>query len=137
MPTIEKARTADGTRVAGYVLGGVAVVLTVAIAIHYFSRPPQMGTDEDAFKSVDALYTAVRMKDEARVKQCEERLHGYRDSGKLAAGPSEYLDSVIAQARKGEWESATERLYAFMSAQRREGRSTPVEEKPMKKPARK
>lgn len=136
MATIEKARPADGSRIAICVLVGVATVLSIAIAVHFFTRPPQMGTDEDAFKSVDALYTAVRMKDAAKIDQCERRLHGYRDAGKLEAAPSEFLDSVIAQAREGKWESATERLYEFMSAQRREGRSTPVEEKPAKRPVK-
>jgi hypothetical protein len=31
------------------------------------------------------------------------------------------LDGIIKKARAGNWESATERLYDFMLAQRREG----------------
>ena len=78
-----------------------------------------MGADDDVFKTVDALFTAVNMKDEAKLAQCERRLHAYRDAGKLPKSSAEYLDGVIAKARAGSWDSATERLYEFMLAQRR------------------
>ena len=116
MATIE-ART----RIAKWVLIGAASVVLVAVAIHFASRPPQMGADEDAFKTVDALYTAVRMKDASKVTQCETRLHAYRDAAKLGASAADFLDSVIAKARAGNWEAAVERLYDFMLAQRRDG----------------
>jgi len=137
MATIERVKPVDRSRVAGYVLIGVVGFAAIALAVHYFTRPPQMGTDDDVFKTVDALYTAIRMKDTGKLAQCEQRLHAQREAGKLPSGPAEYLDGVIAKARGGDWDSAVERLYEFMSAQRREGRTTALEEKPMKKPARK
>jgi hypothetical protein len=108
-------------RFATFVLLGLLATAAVAVAAVYFNRPPQMGTDEDVFLTVDALYTAVRVKDDVRVAQCEKRLHSYREAGKLPKESADYLDRVIAKAREGRWESAAERLYEFMLAQRREG----------------
>ncbi|HJZ59003.1 MAG TPA: hypothetical protein VKE74_28930 [Gemmataceae bacterium] len=130
MATIEHDRETDNRhRVAWLVLGGLLVAGVLVAVIAAFGRPPQMGADEDVFRTVDALYTAVRTKDEARVAQCETRLHSYRDAGKLPRESADYLDGVIAKAREGRWESAAERLYEFMLAQRREGRPSAPPEK--------
>ena len=45
--------------------------------------PPQIGVDRDSFKAVDALYTAVSLRDAKLVAQSEERLRGLHDAGKL------------------------------------------------------
>jgi hypothetical protein len=103
---------------------GVFVVGGAGLLFFLFRPPPQMGADADVFKTVDALYTAVRMKDEAKLSQCETRLHGYREAGKLPKAAADHLDGVIAKARGGGWQSAAERLYEFMLAQRREGAKT-------------
>ncbi len=112
--------TINRDRAVWYGVGGAVTAIAIALAVYYFTRPPQMGTDEDAFKTVDALYTAVRLKDEAKVASCEHRLHAYRDAGKLPKSSAGFLDGVIAKARAGNWDSAVERLYEFMLAQRRE-----------------
>jgi hypothetical protein len=93
----------------------------VAIVVLIWSRPPQMGPDEDVFTAVDALYTAVRARDERLLADCEKRLSAYRRAGKLPAEAADHLDGVIAKARGGAWQSAAERLYDFMMAQRRDG----------------
>src|SRR5215468_9228226 len=109
------------TRVAVWVLVGLVVFAGIVALIAYRSSPPQMGTDEDVFNTVDALYTAVRNRDVQRLGECESRLKSYRDAAKLPPDAADSLDSVIAKARAGEWGSAAERLYDFMKAQRREG----------------
>jgi hypothetical protein len=122
MATIERTEIAPSReRVAGYVLVGLVAVAALGVLIAYLGRPPQMGADEEVFRTVDALYTAVRAKDTQRLAECEARLHGHRDAGKLPASSAEFLDAVIAKARAGKWESATESLYEFMLAQRRDG----------------
>ena len=63
-------------------------------------------------------------------EQCEKRLHSHREAGKLPESPAAFLDGIIAKARAGKWDSATERLYDFMLAQRREGRETHESPKP-------
>jgi hypothetical protein len=87
----------------------------------WWNRPPQMGADDEAFKTVDALFTAVTARDEKLLGRCERQLQACRDVGKLPAAAATHLDGVIRQARAGRWESASERLYDFMRAQRRDG----------------
>src|SRR5262249_10160495 len=93
------------------------------------NRPPQMGADEDVFKTVDALFTAITAHDEKLLGQCDQRLHSYKNAGKLSVAATKYLNSVIQTARAGRWESAAERLYDFMMAQRREGPREPLHKK--------
>jgi hypothetical protein len=81
-----------------------------------------MGADPEVFKTVDALFTAVTSRDEKRLAECEQRLFALIDAGKVPPAASAYLGQVIGTARAGRWESATQTLYDFMRAQRREGR---------------
>ena len=111
MPTTETRQ-----RTAWYVGGGL-VLVAVVVLIFALRPTPQLGTDEAVFKTVDALYTAVRNRDDGRVGECEKRLHEYRDGGTLSKDASGQLDGVIARARAGKWESAAERLYDFIRAQ--------------------
>lgn len=91
----------------------------------FFRGPPQLGPDDEAFKNVDALFTAVTARDEKLLGQCAQRLHALKEAGKLPGNAATYLDAVIGQAREGRWESAAERLYDFMLGQRREGAPSP------------
>ena len=109
-------------RVAYGVLGAVAVGAAGLVLYGLLSRPPQMGESEEVFATVDALYTAVRNRDEKRLGECERRLRGHREAGRLPPDAADELDSVIAKARGGSWDRAAERLYDFMLAQRREAR---------------
>jgi hypothetical protein len=83
--------------------------------------PPQMGADEELFKTVDALFTAVTARDEKLLGECGDRLRALQGAGKLPGDAADYLDGVIKKARAGRWESAAKTLYDFMKAQRREG----------------
>ena len=114
--------TTDTTtrRVAWAVLGTLGLLLAVGVYLGLRS-PPQMGPDAEVFETVDALYTAVRNRDDARLTQCEARLAAYKAAGKLPPAAAASLDGVIAKARRGDWQPAAERLYAFMLAQRRDG----------------
>jgi hypothetical protein len=113
--------TIDRERVAWYVLLGLVAIVGITVLFSLWNRPPQMGTSEEVFNTVDALYTAVRTRDEKRLGECDQRLKAYRDQGKLPANAADSLDSIIQKARSGSWQVATERLYDFMLAQRREG----------------
>lgn len=110
-----------GRRGAWAVLGLLAPGL-IALAVWSLLRvPPQMGADPEVFETVDALYTAVRNRDEPRMLACEKRFAEYRASGALPASAADSLARIIRTARDGSWERAAERLYDFMLAQRREG----------------
>jgi len=113
-------RRSGQNMMAAVSITGAFVAAGVAIAT--FGRStPQMGASEQVFKTIDALYTAVRNEDSTRVSQCAERLRGYRDTGKLPASAADALDAIIATARSGRWQHSARSLYAFMKGQRREG----------------
>jgi hypothetical protein len=89
----------------------------------WWTKPPQMGADEEVFATVDALFTALTARDEKLLGQCEQRLHALKDAGKMPGDAWDYLAGIMQMARAGRWESAAERLYGFMKAQQREGAS--------------
>lgn len=80
---------------------------------------PQMGADREAFKAVDALYTAVSLRDNKLVDQCAGQLRELRTAGKLPDDAAAALDSIIDEAKAGRWEPSQLRLASFMEAQRR------------------
>lgn len=98
----------------------VVIVALVVVLVGWWRHPPQMGADDQVFRTVDALFTAVTSHDERLVSQCEQRLHASRDQGKLPPQAAAQLDRIIAQSRAGRWQPAAESLYAFMSVQRRD-----------------
>jgi hypothetical protein len=110
-------------RRAALVAAAVAGPVVLVWLFIWWSRPPQMGADEEVSRTVDALFTAVTARDEKLLGQCEQRLRAARDAGTLPTGAADYLDGIIRKARAGRWESAAGRLYEFMRAQRREGPS--------------
>src|SRR3954462_5111109 len=96
-----------------------AAIITMAcpclvVALIGCGGPPQIGADRDTFKAVDALYTAVSLRDPKLVAQCEARLRGLRDASKIPEGAFSSLESIIDAARDGKWEPAQERLSNFM-----------------------
>ena len=112
--------TTNRDRIALAVLAAVVVVVAVALLLNLGS-PPQMGADEEVFRTVDALFTALTGRSEPQLDQCERRLRGYREAGKLPPKAAKTLDAIIATARAGKWRPAAERLYEFMKGQKREG----------------
>jgi hypothetical protein len=99
-------------------MAGLTALLVWGFA--WWASPPQMGADEDVFTSVDALFTAVTARDEKLLGQCEQRLLNLQDAERLPDTAWSYLDGVISMAHANRWDSAAERLYRFMLAQRRE-----------------
>jgi hypothetical protein len=81
--------------------------------------PPQIGADKESFKTVDALYTAVGLKDSKLVDQCNQKLKTLHDADRLPEGASRSLESIIAETRDGKWEDAQAHLSRFMEGQRR------------------
>ena len=81
--------------------------------------PAQIGADPETFKAVDALYTAVSLREPDRVDRCVTTLVSLRDAGKLESGPLEALEGIAAEAKSGSWESAQSRLGRFMRGQTR------------------
>jgi hypothetical protein len=103
----------------GWLWGVVVLVVGLASLAWNFQSPPQLGHDEEVFQTVDALFTALTSRDPQRLGDCEQRLQFQRETGRLPARAARSLDGVIAQARRGEWQPAAERLYRFMHGQQR------------------
>jgi hypothetical protein len=98
------------------------VALLVALIVASLSGcggPAQIGADEHSFKAVDALYTAVSLRDLRLVEQCEKSLQELQAATKLPAAAGEFLKTIITEARAGKWEAAQLRLGDFMRGQRR------------------
>jgi hypothetical protein len=119
--TTEAVEQTRGRTRVGLLALGVIAVGVMAVVLWNLRPTPQIGTDHDVFNTVDALFTAVTARDERQLGECERRLGSYRESGKLPAAAADELDAIIRKARSGSWQSAAERLYDFMKAQRRDG----------------
>jgi hypothetical protein len=111
---------------------GIISLLLVGLALYWLWPTPQLGADEEVFRTVDALFTAVTGRNDKALTQCEKRLRVYREAGKLPAPAADMLESVITQARGGRWEPAATRLYAFILAQRADGPRESTKRKPSK-----
>jgi hypothetical protein len=84
--------------------------------------PPQIGADRETFKTVDALYTAIGLRDAARVEQTGAKLKSLRDAGKIPERAYRSLESIIAESREQKWEPALARLSRFMEGQHQPAR---------------
>ncbi len=109
----------SGSRVGMIALSVATLAVMVVAVLVWRSWPmPQMGGDAEVIDTVDALFTAVTSKDEARLSQCEQRLQTQRQAGKIEPKAADALDAVIAKARSGSWQAAAKRLYKFMQDQK-------------------
>jgi hypothetical protein len=93
--------------------------LVLILSIPGCWSPPQIGPDRETFKAVDALYTAISLRDPKLVESCVSRLTDLRSAGKVPEAAFVSLDSIVVEAREGKWEPSQERLAGFMEGQRR------------------
>ena len=82
-------------------------------------QPPQLGDEDEAFKSVDALYTAITSKRMQLVEHCATDLKKLKEAGKLTEAAFNSLDEIIGKARKDQWQPAAKDLIWFMKGQKR------------------
>src|SRR3954451_2368565 len=90
-----------------------------AVSLSGCWSPAQIGPDRDTFKAVDALYTAISLREPGLVESCSSRLGDLKAAGKLPEAASASLESIIHEAKEGRWEPSQERLASFMEGQRR------------------
>ena len=78
------------------------------------------GADKDAMKAVDALYTAVGLRDEKLVDECGGAAQEPCTArGRFPNPPSTPWKAIIAQAKDGKWEPAQTAWAVFMEGQTR------------------
>lgn len=96
-----------------------ALALFVAFAVTGCGRPAQIGADREAFRAVDALYTAVSLRHTGHLDRCSKALADLQAQGKLPESAGRSLAAIVSEAREGRWEAAQGRLGDFMRGQRR------------------
>ena len=94
-------------------------VLIATVALTGCWAPPQIGPDKDTFKAVDALYTAISLREPKLVESCVSKLNELKAAGKVPEAAFRSLDSIVLEAKEGRWEPSQERLASFMEGQRR------------------
>ena len=83
-------------------------------------RPvPQVLDDEDVFKELDALYTAVTSQRRNLVDDCRERLTKLHKEKKLSDAGFAAMTKIIKETEENQWSDAAQHLYDFMRAQRK------------------
>jgi hypothetical protein len=95
-----------------------ALTLAVFLALSGCGGPAQIGSDEEALKAVDALYTAVSTRRIELLDDCAARIDELHSKKKLPDAAFHQLKPLIAEARAGEWKTALRKLYDFMRGQR-------------------
>jgi hypothetical protein len=98
--------------------GAAATLLLLVVLPGGCGGPPQIGADRETFRTVDALYTAIGLRDAARVEQTGATLKSLRDAGKIPEQAYRSLESIIAESRERKWEPALDHLSRFMEGQR-------------------
>jgi hypothetical protein len=97
----------------------------LVLALFGCGKPPQIGSDEEAHKAIDALFTAVTARDVTQLDRSEARLNDLHSQGKLPAAAHQAINGIVWKAREGKWESAAERLYEFIKGQETGPEHTP------------
>jgi hypothetical protein len=97
----------------------IAGITLFALLVSGCGAPPQIGPEKDALKAVEALYTAVSLRDETLVADCVARLKTLHDGGKLPDAAFRSLEAIVEETKAGDWEPSQERLIRFMEGQRR------------------
>ena len=96
----------------------LVVVLILGVGLYtYFRHSPSLGNSEAVRQTVDALFTAFTSKNLDRLKDCENRLITFRETGELPQPAYRSLAEMIQQARDGGWETAARSLYDFIQRQ--------------------
>ncbi len=94
-------------------------ILLAAPLLGFGCGEAQIGADPATFKAVDALYTAVSLREPARVDHCLATLASLHESGHLGREPLDAMSGIAAEAKSGAWEESQSRLARFMRGQAR------------------
>ncbi len=78
-----------------------------------------MGPDRDTFTTIDALYSAVSLREPLQLERCAKTLDDLHAAERLPKSAHQALQGHIAEARAGQWKAAQENLRRFMLGQHR------------------
>ncbi|HTQ39124.1 MAG TPA: hypothetical protein VMJ32_08845 [Pirellulales bacterium] len=117
-PRTTKPRESESAR-GKILLGVLGVFGTIAIVALVWHRtsPPNVGSDKKVLQQVDALFTAVRVKDSRLLDRCATQLADLKAKGELPDDAATTLTQIVATAHSGDWQGATENLLWFIQGQ--------------------
>lgn len=98
---------------------GAVIAIGVVLAWGWMSwnAVPNFKANDDALKTIDALFTAINSRDAIRVAMCQESLTKHASSGQLNPAAMTELSNCCDQARLGGWENAARRLCRMIETQ--------------------
>jgi hypothetical protein len=69
--------------------------------------------DRDNRRALDAILTAITMKNSRLLEESANRARGRRDAGQLTDEEYQGMEAIVAKARAGDWASAENDGYEF------------------------
>ena len=96
----------------------VASVAVICLGIAWLFFSGSYGeTSDRAYDHAMALISACNLKDVERVQRIQSTIAADEESQTLAAKEARWLNGIIDQALKGEWETASRQVRKLMNAQ--------------------
>lgn len=92
------------------------------LALGGCGSPPQVFHEEQTYKTIDALWTALSTKRSDLLEATAADLNRLNAEGKLSPEGLAALSPILEKARRSEWQPAMVDLKAFIQGQRREQR---------------
>lgn len=100
----------------------LGVTLLLACVLGGCGSPPQVFHDEQTYKTIDALWTALSTRRRDLLESTSAELSRLNSAGKLSPEGLAALTPILEKARRDEWQPAMVDLKAFIQGQRREQR---------------
>jgi len=82
-------------------------------------RQPQVLNNDDAFRQLDALWTAISARRPEMIRQCRDGLTQLHRDQKLSDAGWKVVEGILTQAEQGDWTNAALRLKKLIRGQRR------------------
>jgi hypothetical protein len=95
------------------------VLFLSALSLGGCSRPPQIVDSEECLAATDALWTAVTSKRNELLVQADRQIQQLHQQATLGDQAFNELQSIVSQARAGQWDDAVKDLKWFIKGQRR------------------
>jgi hypothetical protein len=92
--------------------GRALVIAGLILAFAGCSREPSERELKNR-RELEALLTAVSLKNKRQLDNDAERIEARHASGELSDAPYEVLKAIIKKARDGDWAAAEKRAYEF------------------------
>ncbi len=96
-----------------------SVVCLIALVTSGCGKPPQVLGDDECFKTVDALWTAITARSPELLDQSTAELKRLHDTRQLSEVGFIALEKISAKAKSGGWESAASDLRTLIRGQTR------------------